>query len=70
MEKITVAYDRKSNTLDVWFGEPSDEFVCQEVEDEIILKKDRNGAVIGFEKLNYLPAAVAREKVAVEVLTS
>lgn len=70
MEKIVVSYDAEANTLDVWFGEPAKEFACQEVEDEIILKKDSNGTVIGFEKLNYLPAAVAGERVAVEILTS
>ena len=70
MEKIVVVYDKEANTLDVWFGEPATEAVCQRVEDEIVLKKDRDGTVIGFEKLNYLPAEVAGEKVAVEVLTS
>jgi uncharacterized protein YuzE len=61
MEKVIVIYDRKGNTLDVWFGNPKDEYICEETGEEVILKKDRHGKVIGFEKLNYLPAAAAKE---------
>lgn len=37
----------------IWFGDPADEYVCEETGDEVVLMKDRNGTVIGFEKLNY-----------------
>ena len=40
------------NTLDVWFDDPEKEWVSEETGDDVILKKDRNGRVIGFEKLN------------------
>ncbi|TAH48298.1 MAG: DUF2283 domain-containing protein [Chloroflexota bacterium] len=55
MEKVTVIYTRFANTLDVWWGNPEDEEVAEETGDEVILKKDKMGRVIGFEKLNYLP---------------
>jgi len=48
-----VFYDRTGNTLTVWFGEPEQEYVCEETGDEVILMKDRQGHVIGFEKLNF-----------------
>ncbi len=57
MEKIKVFYDRKGNTLTVWFDEPEDEYICEETGDEVVLMKNKNGQVIGFERLNLrLPA--------------
>jgi uncharacterized protein YuzE len=51
MEKVIVYYHRESDTLDVWFGDPRDEYSCEEAGEGVILKKDRAGHVIGFEKL-------------------
>ena len=53
MDEVKVFYDAQARTLTVWFGPPSDEYVCEETGDEVILMKDREGRVIGFEKLNY-----------------
>lgn len=54
MDKVRVCYDRAGNTLTVWFDEPSKESICEEVDDDVVLMKDRGGRVIGFERLNYL----------------
>jgi uncharacterized protein YuzE len=53
MEQIKIFYDRRGNTLTVWFDDPKNEYVCEETGDEVVLMKDRNGQVIGFEKLNF-----------------
>jgi uncharacterized protein YuzE len=53
MAQIKVFYDHGGNTLTVWFGDPQDEYICEETGEEIVLMKDRNGRVIGFEKLNF-----------------
>jgi uncharacterized protein YuzE len=53
MAKVTVIYDREGNTLDVWFAKPQ-KAVCEEVGHGIVIKKDRKGRVLGFEKLNFL----------------
>ena len=53
MEQVKVFYDRDGNTLTVWFGNPQDEYICEETGQEVILMKDKSGRVIGFEKLNY-----------------
>jgi hypothetical protein len=45
--------DRKGGTLTFWFGNPLAESICEETEDETILMKDKNGRVIGFEKLHF-----------------
>ena len=52
MEQVKVYYDRTADTLTVWFGDPADEYVCEEVEEVVVLMKDRNQKVIGFEKSN------------------
>jgi len=53
MEQIKIFYDRRGNTLTVWFDDPKNEYICEETGDEVILMKDHNGQVIGFEKLNF-----------------
>ncbi|GBE54954.1 hypothetical protein BMS3Bbin15_01118 [archaeon BMS3Bbin15] len=52
MEKIRIIFNKKANTLDVWFDDPEKEFICEETGEEVILKKDKENRVIGFEKLN------------------
>ncbi|MEA1908779.1 MAG: DUF2283 domain-containing protein [Euryarchaeota archaeon] len=54
MEKISVVFNRLTNTLDAWFDDPEKECVSEETGAGVILKKDVNGRVIGFEKLNVL----------------
>jgi len=53
MAEVKVFYDEVGNTLTVWFGNPQEEYVCEETGDEVILMKDKAGKVIGFEKLNF-----------------
>ena len=70
MAQVKVYYDQVGNTLTVWFGDPTDEYICEETGDEVILMKDKTGHVIGFEKLNFSvaqpqPLRVAFETVAV-----
>ena len=51
MDKVIVYYHKENDTLDVWFGDPKDEHSCEEAGEGVILKKDKGGHVIGFEKL-------------------
>jgi len=51
VHKVIVCYHKDSDTLDVWFGEPKDEFSCEEAGEGVILKKNREGKIIGLEKL-------------------
>ncbi len=69
MEKVRVYYDRTGNTLTVWFDDPSKEHICEEIDDDVVLMKDRRGRVIGFERLNYLTKKQlqSQENVPVEV---
>ena len=54
MKPIKIFFDKKGNTLNVWFDEPEKESVSEETAEEVILVKDKKGKVIGFEVLNYL----------------
>ena len=68
MAKIKVYYDQKGNTLTVWFGNPEDEYIVEETGDEILLMKDADGKVIGFEKLNYTPGLSSPLNIAFETM--
>jgi hypothetical protein len=53
MADLKIFHDVDGRTLTVWFAPPELEAMCEETGDEIILMKDKDGRVIGFEKLNY-----------------
>ena len=66
MEKLRVYYDRDGNTLNVLFDDPKKEAVCEEA-DDMILVKDSDGRVIGFEQLNDLSAKQIKDGVSIPV---
>jgi len=55
MDTVKLYYDKAGKTLTVWFDDPEKEFLVEETEEEVLLIKDRDGVVIGFERLNYTP---------------
>ena len=70
MAQVKVFHDRVGNTLVVWFGEPSDEYEVEETGDEVILMKNKNGQVIGFEKLNFIDSSSDLTQVNFETITA
>jgi hypothetical protein len=54
MEKIRIHYDRPGNTLTVCFDDPEKQYVCEEIDDDVVLMKVWRGRVLGSERLNYL----------------
>lgn len=70
MAQVKVYYDQVGNSLTVWFGDPQEEYVCEETGDEIVLMKDKSGRVIGFEKLNFFIPRSSRLQVAFETVTA
>ena len=70
MADVKVFYDQTGNTLTVWFGNPQDEYVCEETGEEVILMKDKEGKVIGFEKLNFSASTSQPLRVAFEAVTT
>ncbi len=39
MDKVRIYHDRTGNTLTIWFHDPANEAVCEEIEDDVILIK-------------------------------
>jgi uncharacterized protein YuzE len=70
MAEVKVYYDQVGKTLTIWFGNPQDEYICEETGDEVVLMKDRNGEVIGFEKLNYTVSSTTNLKISFEAATA
>ncbi|MGA7951905.1 MAG: DUF2283 domain-containing protein [Gloeobacterales cyanobacterium] len=66
MAKVNVFHDPIGNTLVVWFGEPEEEAEAEETGYEVILMKNKDGKVIGFEKLNFLSPPEQSVRVAFE----
>ncbi|MBI3047089.1 MAG: DUF2283 domain-containing protein [Acidobacteria bacterium] len=60
MKPIKVFFDRAGNTLNVWFDDPEKEYTSEETSEEVVLVKDKDGKLIGFEVLNYLAADEAK----------
>ena len=66
MAEVKVLYDREGKTLTVWFTDAREEYVCEETGDEVVLMKDKEGKVIGFEKLNFSVPEPTKLRVAFE----
>jgi hypothetical protein len=67
MKPIKVFFDRAGNTLNVWFDDPQKEHTAEETAEEVVLVKDKDGKLIGFEVLNYLSADEAKDVTVVPV---
>lgn len=70
MEQLRIFYDATGHTITVWFDDPALEHVCQETAEEVILMKDRDGRVIGFEKLNFTVAEPDRLRLQFETVSA
>jgi len=54
--------------LTVWFDDPKKEHTSEETGEEVILMKDKEGRVTGFEKLNFATAELEPLQVAFEAM--
>jgi uncharacterized protein YuzE len=70
MEKVIVYYHKEMDTMDIWFGNPEDEVVSEEAGEGIILKKDKDGRVIGIEKLYVTKTLGIKQPLPVEVVVA
>ena len=70
MAELKVLYDEEGKTLTVWFTESRKEYICEETGDEVVLMKDSEGHVIGFEKLNFSSPSPGSLSVSVETATA
>jgi uncharacterized protein YuzE len=70
MDKVIVYYHKETDTMDIWFGDPVDEYTCEEAGEGIILKKDKEGKVIGIEKLYVVKNLGIEQPLPVEVVVA
>ncbi len=70
MDKVTVHYHKDADTMDIWFGNPLDEFSAEEAGEGIIFKKTKEGKIIGIEKLYVSKTLGITHPLPVEVVVS
>jgi len=58
MEEIKVFYDRVGSSLIIWFDDQQKEAICEEFDEDTVLMKDKDGRVIGVEKMNMKAASM------------
>jgi hypothetical protein len=61
MAHIKVIHDPVGETLTVYWDDPEREEVCEEVGQGLILIKDTEGEIIGFERLYFKPKTATQE---------
>ncbi|MBW8049183.1 MAG: DUF2283 domain-containing protein [Cytophagales bacterium] len=54
MDTIKITYDNIGNTLDIWFTKPSKNIICDDLDNDTIIKRDLDGKIVGIEILNYI----------------
>ncbi|MCA1809753.1 MAG: DUF2283 domain-containing protein [Lentisphaerae bacterium] len=70
MDKVKIYYHKETDTMDIWFGNPSKEVVSEEVGGGVVLKKDKKGRVIGLEKLYLMKSLKIKPPLPVEVVVA
>jgi len=70
MDKVIVYYHKETDTMDIWFGNPEDEYICEEAGEGVILKKDKEGKVIGIEKLYVTKTLGIKQPLPVEIVVA
>ena len=61
MAQVKVIHDPVGETLTVYWDDPEREEVCEEIGNGLILIKDAQGEVIGFERLYFKPKTSEQE---------
>ena len=61
MAQIKVIHDPVGETLTIYWDDPEHEEMCEEIGQGIILIKDAEGEVIGFEPLYFRPSKASQE---------
>jgi uncharacterized protein YuzE len=51
-KRLRIYYFKETDSLDIWFDEPEKEELSEETDDIVLLKKDKEGTVIGLELIS------------------
>ena len=70
MDKVIIHYHKQTDTMDIWFDSPDEEYISEEVGEGFILKKDRKGKIIGVEKLYVVKSLDITHPLPVEIVVA
>jgi uncharacterized protein YuzE len=70
MDKVAIYYSKDTDTMDIWFGNPEDEYISEEAGEGLILKKNKEGKIIGIEKLYVVKSLGIKQPLPVEVVVA
>jgi len=52
MKTLRIYYFKETDSMDIWFDEPTKEYISEEINDHILIKKDKDGNAIGVEVIS------------------
>lgn len=67
MKTLRIYYFKETDSMDIWFDQPTKEYIGDEVNDHILLKKDKEGNVIGIEIISLSTLAKTPLEVPVKI---
>ena len=71
MEKmLKIFYFKETDSMDIWFDEPEKEQICEEIDDVALLKKDKDGNVIGIEIISIASLTKKPVEISVSILAA
>lgn len=67
-QRVKIIFDPSVNSLTVWFGSPGVDYVATQLADDLVILKNADGDVLGFEK-HFFAAAPGEVNVQLETLS-
>lgn len=67
MKTLRIYYFKETDSMDIWFDQPTKECISEEVNDHILLKKNKEGNVIGVEIISLSTLAKTPLEVPVKI---
>lgn len=67
VKTLRIYYFKETDSMDIWLDEPAKECMCEEVNDYILIKKDKEGNVIGIEIISLSTLAKAPLEVPIKI---
>ena len=69
-KRLRIYYFKETDSLDIWFDEPEKEQICEEINDVALLKKDKDGNVIGIEIISIASLTKNPVEIPVDILAT
>jgi len=69
-KKLRIFYFKETDSMDIWFDDPEKEQICEEIDDAVLLKKDKDGNVIGIEIISIASLTKKPVEIPVSILAA